>query len=224
MGIENMRRWPTYIVFAVCILLLLSLFNNWSLETELRNKISEISTQLQECSKQQSSCMEESLSLMEQRDNYVVKVNELDNEKNKLNNAIFDYKNKISKAESNANHTLVDTELCKTELESLKNLQLTKSATLDSLRLEKLTLSAQLDERKEKIEELEKEVQKLKAALTTKSVPAPVPSKSTAAVQLPKLSPVINSQLNEPALENAAKEEMEDSPIIEGSEFDTGLQ
>lgn len=224
MGIENMRRWPTYIVFAVCILLLLSLFNSWSLEGELRNKIAEISSQLQECSKQQSACMAESLSLLEQRDNYVVKVNELDREKNKLSDSVADYKNKVSKVESKANHTLVDVELCKTELQSLKNLQLSKSAMLETLRLEKTTLTTQLEERKEKITELEKEIEKLKAALTTKSVPAPQPSKSTASVQLLKLSPVLNSPLNEPVVENAAKEEMEDSPLNEGNEFDPSLQ
>lgn len=219
-----MRRWPMYIVFAVCILLTLSLFNSWSLETELQNRVGEISSQLQECSKAQTSCMEESLILLEQRDGYNSKMNTLEKEKIKLNNQISEYTNKVSKTETQANRTLVDLEFCKTELQSLKNLQVSKSATLETLRLEKDTLSTQLAERKEKIEELEKEILKLKSALTTKSAPNPsVPSKVTPAAQPPKLSPALNvhNQINDPALENDAKEEMEDpNALNDGNDFD----
>ncbi|CAG9782527.1 unnamed protein product [Diatraea saccharalis] len=226
MGIENMRRWPMYIVFAVCILLILSLFNSWSIETELRNRVAEISTQLQECSKQQTSCMEESLTLLEQRDGYVSKVNDLDKQKVKLNDDVADYKNKLSKSETQVNRTLVDVELCKTELQSLKNLQLSKSATLETLRLEKDTLTAQLAERKQKIEMLEKEIEKLKSSMTTKSAPA-VPSKVTPAAQPPKLSPALNvhNPINEPVFDNDAKEELEDANAInDGSDFDQQLK
>ncbi|KPJ13487.1 hypothetical protein RR48_07067 [Papilio machaon] len=224
MGIENMRRWPMYIVFAVCILLTLSLFNSWSLETELQNRVVEISSQLQECSKAQTSCMEESLTLLEQRDGYNSKMNTLEKEKIKLNNQLSEYNSKVLKAETQANRTLVDLDFCKTELQSLKNLQVSKTATLETLRLEKDTLSTQLAERKEKIEELEKEILKLKSALTTKSAPNPsVPSKVTPAAQPPKLSPALNvhNQINDPALENDAKEEMEDpNALNDGNDFD----
>ncbi|XP_026751673.1 calcium-binding and coiled-coil domain-containing protein 1-like [Galleria mellonella] len=223
MGIENMRRWPMYIVFALCILLLLSLFNSWSMEAELRVRIAEISTQLQECSKQQTSCMEESLTLMEQRDGYVSKVNDLDKQKVKLSDDVAEYKSKIAKSETKVNRTRVDLEFCKTELQSLQNLQVSKSATLETLRLEKDTLTAQLTDRKQKIEDLEKEIERLKSALTTKSAPA-VPSKVTPAAQPPKLSPALNvhNPLNEPVIEdNAAKEDLEDTNAVnEAPDFD----
>ncbi|KAM3966067.1 uncharacterized protein ACR2FA_012937 [Aphomia sociella] len=227
MGIENMRRWPMYIVFALCILLLLSLFNSWNMEAELRMRDAEISTQLQECSKQQRSCMEESLSLLEQRDGYVSKVNDLDKQKVKLNDNISEYKTKLTKSETKFNRTKVDLEFCKTELQSLQNLQVSKSATLETLRLEKDTLTAQLTERKQKIEDLEKEIEKLKSALTTKSASA-VPSKVTPAAQPPKLSPALNvhNPINEPVIEdNAAKEDLEDTNAInDAPDFDNQFQ
>lgn len=226
MGIENMRRWPMYIVFAVCILLLLSLINSWSAETELRNRVSEISTQLQECSKQQTSCMEESLTLLEQRDGYVIKVNELDKQKSKLVDDVDEYKNKLLKSEGQVNHTKVDVDLCKTELQSLKNLQVSKTAIVETLRLEKDTLTTQLVERKQKIADLEKEIEKLKLALTTKaSNPSSAP-KVTPAAQPPRMSPALSAHnpINEPVLENNdAKEEIEE-PNNDGNEFDPQLQ
>lgn len=223
MGIENMRRWPMYIVFAVCILLTLSLFNNWSVETELQNRLNELSTQLQECSRQQTSCMEESLRYQQQRDIYNTKVNELEGQKLKLSDNISEFKNKAIKSETAVNRTLVDIAICKTELQSLKNLQVSVSATLETLRLEKETLTTQLEDRKKRIEELEKEVGKLKASMTTKSAPNPaVSSKVTPAALPPKLSSALNNNpINEPVLENNAKEEIEDpSALNDGDNFD----
>lgn len=226
MGLENMRRWPMYIVFAVCILLILSLLNSWSVETELRTRVAEISIQLQECSKQQASCMEESLTLLEQRDGYVSKVNDLDKQKGKLSEEISLFKNKLAKSDTQVNRTLVDVELCKTELQSLQNLQLSKTATLETLRLEKETLTAQLTERKQKIADLEKEIERLKFSLTTKSAAA-VPSKVTPAAEPPKLSPSLNVHrpINEQVIDNDAKEELEDTNgINDGNDFDQQLQ
>ncbi|CAK1542540.1 unnamed protein product [Leptosia nina] len=228
MGLENMRRWPMYIVFAVCFLLTLSLFNSWSMETELRNKLAELSIQLQECSKQQTTCMEDSLRHIQQRDSFNTKINELENQKIQLTNDLSEYKEKASKSDNKVNRTLVDVELCKTELQSLQNLQLSKSATLETLRLEKETLTSQLDERKQKIEELEKEISRLKSSLTTKSAPnPPAPSKVTPAAQPPKLSSSLNAlhPVNEPVLEdNNAKEEIEDTnALLDGNDFDQPL-
>lgn len=217
MGIENMRRWPMYIVFAVCILLTLSLLNSWSSETELQIRIGELGAQLQECSRQQTSCMEESLRYQQQRDIYNTKVSDLESAKMKLNTNYSELKTKLAKSEIQVNRTLVDVELCKTELQSLKNLQVSKSATLETLRLEKETLTAQLEERKNRIEDLEREINKLKSAMTTKSAPNPaVSSKVTPAAQPPKLSSAlnVNNPINEPVLENNAKEDIEDPSAL----------
>lgn len=217
MGIENMRRWPMYIVFAVCILLTLSLLNSWSSETELQNRIGELGAQLQECSRQQTSCMEESLRYQQQRDIYNTKVSDLESAKMKLNTNYSELKTKLAKSEIQVNRTLVDVELCKTELQSLKNLQVSKSAILETLRLEKETLTAQLEERKNRIEDLEREINKLKSAMTTKSAPNPaVSSKVTPAAQPPKLSSAlnVNNPINEPVLENNAKEDIEDPSAL----------
>ncbi|KAJ2941154.1 hypothetical protein O0L34_g10389 [Tuta absoluta] len=228
MGIENMRRWPMYVVFAVCILLTLSLFNSWGLETELRSRIAEISSQLQECSKQQSTCMEDSLTLLEQKDGYISKAKELEKQKKILSEDVKDYRDELTNAQKQFNRSLVDVELCKTELQSLKNLQLTKTAMLDTLRLEKETLTTQLTDKKEKIASLEKEIEKLKAALTTKSVPNPSqPSKITPAAAPPKQSPSLqekeNNALQEAVLENNdAKEDLEEN-VLNDNDFDPQL-
>lgn len=227
MGIENMRRWPMYIVFAVCILLTLSLFNSWSLETELRAKLSSMVTQMHECTRQSATCMEESLTLLEQRDNYVNKANDLEKAKSEIQTNLTAHVSKLMKSEIQVNHTRVDVELCKTELQSLKNLQVSKTAMLETLRLDKDTLTTQLNERKQRIEELEKEVEKLKSALTTKSVPVPSSSpKITPAAQPPKQSPSlkVHNQINESILENEgndAKEDVEDvNAINDAGDFD----
>lgn len=205
-------RWPVYIGFAVCILLGLALLNSWSLESILQKKLSEVSLQLQECSKQQSSCMEETMTLLEQRDGYVIKVNDFEKQKLKLVHEISEAKQKMFNSENKINHTLMDVELCKTELQSLKNLQVSKSATLDTLRLEKDTLTAQLTEKKHKIEELEKEIERLKLALTTKSVPNPLASsKVTPAAQPPKQSAALNApQINKLVLDNNDAKEVDE--------------
>ncbi|CAG4976390.1 unnamed protein product [Colias eurytheme] len=227
MGLENMRRWPMYIVFAVCFLLTLSLFNSWSMETELQKKVSELSTQLQECSKQQTTCMEESLRHSQQKDSFNTKINLLENQKVQLANDLTDYKDKLSKSDAKVNRTLVDVELCKTELQSLQNLQVSKSATLDTLRLEKETLTSQLEERKQKIDELEKEILRLKSSMTTKSAPnPPAPSKVTPAAQPPKLSSSLNAlnPVNEPVIEDNAREEIEDANVFnDGNDIDPQL-
>ncbi|XP_041969797.1 uncharacterized protein LOC121726474 [Aricia agestis] len=224
MGLENMRRWPMYIVFAVCILLTLSLFNSWTLENELQNRIAELRTQLTECSRQQTTCMEESLRYQQQIDTYNTKVVDLEGNKKQLASDMREYKIKLMKSETQANRTYVDLEICKTELQSLKNLQLSKAATLETLRLEKATLTSQLDERKQKIEELEKEVTRLKSALTTKSAPnPPAPSKMTPAAEPPRLSPPLNNiPMNEPlGPENDAKEDIDEpSAMNDGPDFE----
>ncbi|XP_034836516.1 non-centrosomal microtubule array protein 1-like [Maniola hyperantus] len=213
MGIENMRRWPMYIIFAVSILLTLSLLNSWNVETELQNRLTEVSMQLQECARQQASCREESLRYQEQRDIYSAKVNNLENSRDRMTNNLTEYMSKAMKSEIQINRTLVDVELCKTELQSLKNLQMSKSATLETLRLEKETLTTQLEERKKRIEELEREIIKLKISMTTKSAANPsVSSRVTPAAQPPKLSPALNA--NMPVIENNAKEEMEDPSAL----------
>lgn len=224
MGIENMRRWPMYILFAVCILLTLSLLNSWSFETELQLRISELSTQLQECSRQQSSCITDSMKYQQQRDQSNDKVSELLNQKVKVDYELTEYKNKALKFENQANRTLVDVELCKTELQSLKNLQVSKTAILDTLRLEKETLNTQLEDRKLKIDELEKEILKLKSALTTKAASPNVSltSKVTPAAQPPKISPAlnINNPINEPVIEDNAKEDIEDPSAMNNNDFE----
>ncbi|XP_046970755.1 uncharacterized protein LOC124537852 [Vanessa cardui] len=217
MGIENMRRWPMYIVFAVCILLTLSLLNSWSMETELQTRLGELTGQLQECSRQQTSCMEESLRYQQQRDIYNTKVSDLESSKMKLSTNYSELKTKLAKSEIQVNRTLVDVEICKTELQSLKNLQVSKTATIETLRLEKITLTAQLEERKKKIDDLEKEIARFKSSMATKSAPNPaISSKVTPAAQPPKLSSAlnVNNPINEPVLENNAKEDIEDPSAL----------
>lgn len=206
-----MRRWPLYVFFAISILLALQLFNSWSLESDLRYRIGELSSQLQECTKQHTGCMEQVLTEQQLNERRQVLLRDKEKLNNKLNDDIKESRLKAAKAESQANRTLVDVELCKVELQSLKNLQQSKKELFESLQLDKETLTSQLEEQKQKIKELEKENEKLR--LASKSAVNIVSSKATAggASVPPKISPVISHiPLNEPILENNAKEEMEE--------------
>lgn len=232
MGIEIMRRWPMYIVFAVGVLSLLSLFsswNTWNTETELQYKVSELSIHLKACSVHQTSCMEKSLTIIQERDDYLREVNQLKNAITKLNNDVAQYKSKLSKSESQVNHTMVDVEICQAELQSLKNLQVSKTAIVETLRLEKDTLATQLTERKLKIDELEKEIVRLKSAPTNKSSPTPAPPPVKISLGGPE-EPVLNAALaakdpiNEPVLANDAKEEFEENGVNDSNDFDPQIK
>lgn len=213
MGIENMRRWPIYVFFAISILLALQLFNSWGLESDLRYRIGELSSQLQDCTKQHTGCMEQFLTEQQLNERHQVMLRDKEKMNIKLTNDVKASRDKADKAASQANRTLVDVELCKVELQSFKNLQQSKKELFESLQLDKETLTSQLEEQKQKIKDLEKENEKLRLALTTKSAINIVSSKVTPAVASapPKISPVIsNIPINEPILENNAKEEIEE--------------
>ncbi|XP_026317980.1 rho GTPase-activating protein gacU-like [Hyposmocoma kahamanoa] len=213
MGIENMRRWPIYVFFAISILLALQLFNSWGLESDLRYRIGELSSQLQDCTKQHTGCMEQFLTEQQLNERHQVILRDKEKMIAKLSDDNKQSRDKAAKAESQANRTLVDVELCKVELQSFKNLQQSKKELFESLQLDKETLTSQLEEQKLKIKDLEKENEKLKLALATKSAINIVSSKVTPPVASasPKISPVIsNIPINEPILENNAKEEMEE--------------
>lgn len=213
MGIENMRRWPIYVFFAVSILLAFQLFNSWGLESDLRYRIGELSSQLQDCTKQHTGCMEQFLTEQQINERHQVMLRDKEKININLKEELKENSDKAAKAESQANRTLVDVELCKVELQSFKNLQQSKKELFESLRLDKETLTSQLEEQKQKIKDLEKENEKLRLALASKSSINIVSSKITPAVASapPKISPVIsNIPINEPILENNAKEEMED--------------
>lgn len=213
MGIENMRRWPLYVFFAISILLALQLFNSWGLESDLRYRIGELSSQLQDCTKQHTGCMEQFLTEQQLNERHQVMLRDKEKMNIKLTNDIKASRDKADKAASQANRTLVDVELCKVELQSFKNLQQSKKELFESLQLDKETLTSQLEDQKQKIKDLEKENEKLRLALTTKSAINIVSSKVTPAVASapPKISPVIsNIPINEPILENNAKEEIEE--------------
>ncbi|GBP55802.1 hypothetical protein EVAR_50219_1 [Eumeta japonica] len=170
--------------------------------------------------------MEESLKLQEQRDLHISKIYDLEQQKVKLNDVKSQLEEKLDKAEIQVNKTLIDAGYCRTELQSQKSLQVSSSAALEVHRLEKAALTKQLAERSSKITELEKEINRLKLALTTRSAPVPsVPAKVTPAQQPPKQSSALNVQdpINEPILDNDAKEELEEPNVNDNNDFDTNL-
>lgn len=216
MGLENMRRWPIYVFFAISILLAFQLFNSWGLESDLRYRIGELSSQLQDCTKQHTGCMEQFLTEQQLNERHQLWLRDKEMVHNKLRDDLKESRDKAAKAESQANRTLVDVELCRVELQSFKNLQQSKKELFESLRLDKETLTSQLEEQKQKIKDLEKENEKLRLTLTSKSAMNVLPSKVTAAAASvpPKISPVMSHiPINEPILENNAKEEMEEGNL-----------
>ncbi|KAI8440854.1 hypothetical protein MSG28_009165 [Choristoneura fumiferana] len=183
-----------------------------------------MSVQLQECSEQQTACMQETLQLLKQKGSYVSKLEDYDKHKAKMTSDIDAYKQKLIATEIKLNSSLVNVEMCKAEFRSLESLQVSKTGIIETLRLEKETLTTQLAKRQKTIETLEKEVERLKSVLTTKSAPnIAVSSKVTPAAQPPKLSSALNAHepLNEPILDNDAKEDIDDTNALnDGQDFD----
>lgn len=210
MGLENMRRWPAFIVFAVCIMLMLSLLNSWGLETDLRTQLEDVSSQLRTCSKQQSTCLEESLNLLQDKEAFETKLSNVAKEKLTLLDNVNILKNKTNLLESLGKQNSVEAKNCQTELESSKNLQVSMSATLEALRFKNTKLTDDLHEKDKKLKELEIEINKLKLSPTKSSVN--VTKSVTPALIVPKMSSILSAHnpINEPVIENAAKEQFED--------------
>nr|XP_012221600.1 PREDICTED: Golgi membrane protein 1-like isoform X2 [Linepithema humile] len=165
MGIDGMRvgggRCPPLLVGGLLLACLMLICNWWTLSSEnleLVRQIDDLNEQLKISAEERDQCVTLRGNL-EQR--YKHTEDELATLHLRLEQQL-DFKKKNDELEDSVT-------VCKSELDSLNKLDATKTATLETLRLEKDTINTQLDQKrnenkqfKEEVEELKKEIDQLK--------------------------------------------------------------
>lgn len=179
MSLDNMRgsygRCPPFLVAGLLVVCIILTFNWWSLSSQnydLIKQIEELGEQLKISSEEQDLCVHQRLSVegrvkVVEEEMAQVRVNldqqRTDNDEMKKNLETKDDKLREMKKEQDNIHKSAS--LCKTELESLKKLQISKEGTIASLRLEKDQFTAQLEGQKEELQRLQNELEQVRASL-----------------------------------------------------------
>ncbi|XP_011135753.1 protein casc4 isoform X3 [Harpegnathos saltator] len=158
MGIDGMRvgggRCPPLLVIALLLVCLMLFCNWWALSSEnveLVRQIDELNEQLKISAEERDQCVTLRGNL-EQR--YKHTEDELASLHVRLEQQM-DFKKKNEELEDSVT-------VCKSELDSLNKLDATKTATLETLRLEKDTINTQLDVKRDENKKLQEDVEKLK--------------------------------------------------------------
>ncbi|XP_032673322.1 uncharacterized protein LOC116845106 isoform X2 [Odontomachus brunneus] len=158
MGIDGMRvgggRCPPLLVVALLLVCLMLFCNWWALSSEnveLVRQIDELNEQLKISAEERDQCVTLRGNL-EQRYKHIE--DELASVHVRMEQQI-DFKKKNDELEDSVT-------VCKSELDSLNKLDATKTATLETLRLEKDTITTQLDVKRNENKKLQEEVEKLK--------------------------------------------------------------
>ncbi|PNF35517.1 hypothetical protein B7P43_G04102 [Cryptotermes secundus] len=179
MSLDNMRgsygRCPPFLVAGLLVVCIILTFNWWSLSSQnydLIKQIEELGEQLKISSEEQELCVHHRLSAegrMKILDAEVaqVRVNLLQErtDNDEMKKTLETKDEELRKAKKEQENSQKSTNICKTELESIKKLEITKDGTIESLQLEKKQLLGQLNKQKEKIQSLEDELKQAQAAL-----------------------------------------------------------
>ncbi|XP_011135752.1 uncharacterized protein LOC105181011 isoform X2 [Harpegnathos saltator] len=194
MGIDGMRvgggRCPPLLVIALLLVCLMLFCNWWALSSEnveLVRQIDELNEQLKISAEERDQCVTLRGNL-EQR--YKHTEDELASLHVRLEQQM-DFKKKNEELEDSVT-------VCKSELDSLNKLDATKTATLETLRLEKDTINTQLDVKRDENKKLQEDVEKLKVEVEQLKLGCnSPPDKKEAPVLQPATTVVINkSQLH----------------------------
>ncbi|XP_054000442.1 Golgi membrane protein 1-like [Hylaeus anthracinus] len=161
MGIDSMRvgggRCPPLLVGGLLVACLMLICNWWTLSSEnieLVRQIDELNEQLKISAEERDQCVTLRGNL-EQR--YKHAEEEIASLHVRLEQQA-DLKKKNEELEDSVS-------ICKSELDSLNKLDATKTATLETLRLEKNTLNTQIDVKQDENKKLQEEVDELKDEL-----------------------------------------------------------
>lgn len=161
MGIDGMRvgggRCPPLLVGGLLLACLMLICNWWTLSSEnleLVRQIDDLNEQLKISAEERDQCVTLHGNL-EQR--YKHSEDKLATLHVRLEQQI-DLKKKNDELEDSVT-------ICKSELDSLNKLDATKTATLETLRLEKDTINTQLDVKRDENKKLQEEVDRLKGEL-----------------------------------------------------------
>ncbi|XP_076620481.1 uncharacterized protein LOC143341423 isoform X2 [Colletes latitarsis] len=161
MGIDSMRvgggRCPPLLVGGLLVACLMLICNWWTLSSEnieLVRQIDELNEQLKISAEERDQCVTLRGNLQQR---YKNAEDELASLHVRLEQQA-DLKKKNEELEDSVT-------MCKSELDSLNKLDATKTATLKTLRLEKVTFNTQLDVKQDENKKLQEEVDQLKDEL-----------------------------------------------------------
>ncbi|XP_076175620.1 uncharacterized protein LOC143150915 isoform X2 [Ptiloglossa arizonensis] len=161
MGIDSMRvgggRCPPLLVGGLFVACLMLICNWWTLSSEnieLVRQIDELNELLKISAEERDQCVT-------LRGNLQQRYKHAEDEVASLHVRLeqqADLKKKNEELEDSVN-------ICKSELDSLNKLDATKTATLETLRLEKVTFNTQLDVKQDENKKLQEEIDQLKDEL-----------------------------------------------------------
>ncbi|XP_032673320.1 uncharacterized protein LOC116845106 isoform X1 [Odontomachus brunneus] len=202
MGIDGMRvgggRCPPLLVVALLLVCLMLFCNWWALSSEnveLVRQIDELNEQLKISAEERDQCVTLRGNL-EQRYKHIE--DELASVHVRMEQQI-DFKKKNDELEDSVT-------VCKSELDSLNKLDATKTATLETLRLEKDTITTQLDVKRNENKKLQEEVEKLKGEVDQLKLSCNAPlDKKDLPVLHPTATVVINKSQLHPVPESAVR-------------------
>ncbi|XP_043519354.1 Golgi membrane protein 1-like isoform X5 [Frieseomelitta varia] len=204
MGIDSMRvgggRCPPLLVAGLLAACLMLICNWWTLSSEnfeLLRQFDELNEQLKISAEERDQCVTLRGTLQQRYKHAEDEVNSLHVRLEQQ----AELKKKNDELEDSIN-------VCKSELESLNKLDATKTATLETLRLEKNTINTQLDAKRDENKRLQEEIEQLKDKI--KLTCNPNPQKKTISLLQPQTSP--KNQKN-----NDSNGELEDNPEFENS-------
>ncbi|KAF3430437.1 hypothetical protein E2986_01195 [Frieseomelitta varia] len=169
MGIDSMRvgggRCPPLLVAGLLAACLMLICNWWTLSSEnfeLLRQFDELNEQLKISAEERDQCVTLRGTLQQRYKHAEDEVNSLHVRLEQQ----AELKKKNDELEDSIN-------VCKSELESLNKLDATKTATLETLRLEKNTINTQLDAKRDENKRLQEEIEQLKDKIKLTCNPNP---------------------------------------------------
>ncbi|XP_043519350.1 uncharacterized protein LOC122533569 isoform X1 [Frieseomelitta varia] len=189
MGIDSMRvgggRCPPLLVAGLLAACLMLICNWWTLSSEnfeLLRQFDELNEQLKISAEERDQCVTLRGTLQQRYKHAEDEVNSLHVRLEQQ----AELKKKNDELEDSIN-------VCKSELESLNKLDATKTATLETLRLEKNTINTQLDAKRDENKRLQEEIEQLKDKI--KLTCNPNPQKKTISLLQPAREVINKIQL-----------------------------
>ncbi|XP_071581512.1 uncharacterized protein [Temnothorax nylanderi] len=202
MGIDGMRvgggRCPPLLVGGLLLACLMLVCSWWTLSSEnldLIRQIDDLNEQLKISAEERDQCVT-------LRGNLEQRFKHTEDELASLHVRLeqqMDFKKRNEELEDSVT-------MCKSELDSLNKLDATKTATLETLRLEKATINTQLDAKRDENKKLQEEVDRLKGEVDQikLSCNSPPEKKETPNLQPPTTVVINKSQLH-PVPESAVR-------------------
>ncbi|XP_018362865.1 PREDICTED: uncharacterized protein LOC108761042 isoform X1 [Trachymyrmex cornetzi] len=202
MGIDSMRvgggRCPPLLVGGLLLACLMLVCSWWTLSSEnleLIRQIDDLNEQLKISAEERDQCVT-------LRGNLEQRFKHTEDELASLHVRLeqqMDFKKKNEELEDSVT-------MCKSELDSLNKLDATKTATLETLRLEKDTINTQLDVKRDENKKLQEEVDRLKGEIDQLKLGcnSPPEKKETPNLESPTTVVINKSQLH-PVPESAVR-------------------